>query len=80
MTLLIPPSHQLEDVHEAAIFVLGNILADDDEQKQNVSLMVGDELLLAFDRFKGNVDFFLKVAPFGWQSRLPLASESVERA
>ena len=61
MTPIIPPSHQLEDVHEAAIFVLGNILADDDEQKRMVSLMVGDELLLAFDRFKTNVDFFLKV-------------------
>ena len=29
--------------------------------KSMVSLMVGDELLLAFDRFKENVDFFLKV-------------------
>ena len=31
---------ELEDVHEAAIFVLGNILAEDEEQKRMVSLMV----------------------------------------
>ena len=54
--------------------VLGNILAEDDEQKRTVSLMVGDELLLAFDRFKTNVDFFLKVGPnanseLTWQFR-----------
>ena len=49
-----------EDVHEAGIFVLGNLLTDDDNQKLSMCQQIGDRLLLALEKFVANPDFYLK--------------------